>query len=977
MPIEGKKQIRDEALHRASGRGFYATKAAAEADAFSTRMHFKGFVERSGNWYAPRSIPADADVSVVQPPDAAANRSAVGPVVLGRPPAGAAKRPHPAGEDGRGAADDDEAKDHMYLKKSQKRGGPRKRKDWRRAAPQTPQNLARQAARLKAHEARKEASAKWRDEACGLLVDALADKSFSKLHALLVDTERGDDATGDLFVSEAQHHRVHLQAMCVYNYFNTIGASYPEKDLQWCADRAAEVSGFQVAGRTVYNWSLEYHQHRGFLVDKRGTYERCVFVEDEDVKMAVTTWITSHLRHLCRGKFACYVNNELIPQFVKGENAAVCSIMKEKYYVTLPVCRETCGMWMIRCGAKYSAKEQSFYHDKHEDPENRADRGLYVDEDQGTEEEPSLRELRQYQWIQMTEEKAKLFVAAHGGKDVGAAARLARLKRCAHEYKSPVDVFIQDGIVIAAPSVVPGDAAVATWRARGPGGGGSGGAVEVARAGAELVEFHVEVSELLDEWRDTVLFGGNLSHRMVPGWGALVVAGQDECIFQSEAATKKVWTMNGVSHLTPKTGVSLMVSGFTTGALGFGLELSEEQLAEVNEYRRRPANNTYVCGVYNAPQSLCALGGLPLSDKKPDLKESPGLRFIFNCKAADGYWTSAHMMVQNEDVTDVFRALYPWICLYMEFDHSGVHAIQKKDALNATKMNEKFGGVQPHKHSSVMTEGCLGPYSAVRNVGGVLFDVKLKAGDVQDMQFKEEDLPPFYAPDTPKEDTETGELVRPKAAKAKKQNKAALLMGGGDAPAAAVVEMVPGVRLGYVGKAKGFLDVLFERGWLDPAVKYTIKGPKLPDGTRDERKSLATIMARCEDFRNEATAMHELMGLLGVEMGQTPKGHPELAGRGIEFCWGKAKYTFRHINKYSYTKHIFEKTVREVLKSVTLQRSRRFLRKASDYKRAYRSLMAGAGPDAVAAYADVEKLRKLSKTHRSTFDQDYLFIARA
>ena len=115
-----------------AGGGFYATKAAAEADVFSTRMRFEGFVERGGNWYAPRSIPADADVPVVQPPDAAAHRSAVGPVVLGRLPASAAKRPHPAGEDGRGAADDDKAKDHMYLKKSQKRGGPRKRKDCRR-----------------------------------------------------------------------------------------------------------------------------------------------------------------------------------------------------------------------------------------------------------------------------------------------------------------------------------------------------------------------------------------------------------------------------------------------------------------------------------------------------------------------------------------------------------------------------------------------------------------------------------------------------------------------------------------------------------------------------------------------------------------------------------------------------------------------------------------------------------------------------
>jgi hypothetical protein len=49
-------------------------------------------------------------------------------------------------------------------------------------------------------------------------------------------------------------------------------------------------------------------------------------------------------------------------------------------------------------------------------------------------------------------------------------------------------------------------------------------------------------------------------------------------------------------------------------------------------------------------------------------------------------------------------------------------------------------------------------------------------------------------------------------------------MGGGDAPAVAVVDTVPGVRLGYVDKAKGFLDVLFERGWLDPAVITRSRG---------------------------------------------------------------------------------------------------------------------------------------------------------
>jgi hypothetical protein len=64
----------------------------------------------------------------------------------------------------------------------------------------------------------------------------------------------------------------------------------------------------------------------------------------------------------------------------------------------------------------------------------------------------------------------------------------------------------------------------------------------------------------------------------------------------------------------------------------------------------------------------------------------------------------------------------------------------------------------------------------------------------------------------------------------------------------------------------------------------------------DESTSLLKILANCEDFKTETTAMHELVALLGMGMEQTPKGHPELAGRGIEYCWGKSKYEFRKHN---------------------------------------------------------------------------------
>ena len=121
--------------------------------------------------------------------------------------------------------------------------------------------------------------------------------------------------------------------------------------------------------------------------------------------------------------------------------------------------------------------------------------------------------------------------------------------------------------------------------------------------------------------------------------------------------------------------------------------------------------------------------------------------------------------------------------------------------------------------------------------------------------------------------------------------------------------------------------------------------------------------------------MHELMAVLGIGMEQTPKAHPELAGRGIEYCWGKSKYEFRKHNNFVSSKENFEKRVMAALGSVTLKRSRAFLRKANDYKRAYRMLIDGAGVDAAAQYADIEKMRALVKTHRCTFDQDYKFIA--
>jgi hypothetical protein len=114
--------------------------------------------------------------------------------------------------------------------------------------------------------------------------------------------------------------------------------------------------------------------------------------------------------------------------------------------------------------------------------------------------------------------------------------------------------------------------------------------------------------------------------------------------------------------------------------------------------------------------------------------------------------------------------------------------------------------------------------------------------------------------------------------------------------------------------------------------------------------------------------MYELMAVLGIGMKQTPEGHPELAGRGVEYCWGKSKYEFRKHNNFVSSKENFEKRFMAALASVTIKGSRVYLRKANDHKRAYRTLNEGSGVGTAVQYAEIEKMRALLKTHRCKFD---------
>ena len=82
------------------------------------------------------------------------------------------------------------------------------------------------------------------------------------------------------------------------------------------------------------------------------------------------------------------------------------------------------------------------------------------------------------------------------------------------------------------------------------------------------------------------------------------------------------------------------------------------------------------------------------------------------------------------------------------------------------------------------------------------------------------------------------------------------------------------------GKAKGLLQVLWERGFIytSKVSSYTLTRRKNELGNVDVSLSLKHLMAMCPDFLYEEGMMEHIGAKLGVKVMLTPKCHAELAG---------------------------------------------------------------------------------------------------
>jgi len=358
------------------------------------------------------------------------------------------------------------------------------------------------------------------------------------------------------------------------------------------------------------------------------------------------------------------------------------------------------------------------------------------------------------------------------------------------------------------------------------------------------------------------------------------------------------------------------------------------------------------------------------------------------------------MVIQVEDCVDVLQALYGNEYEYVFlFDHSCGHDRKRADGLDWRAIRKNFGGKQPIMHASEIARvnGYLGKYEHAE---------KLLVGDIQSMIFSDSDKGPFWMTSEQRESTRTdiitgegqtkdktnAELIvdlRAIQCKVPRGAKKARLVELARINGILLTTSTEKVKEGWVGKAKGMMQVLWERGFIDAGqyAKYTVNGPQDEYGNVDKDFCLSYQMSQQYDFAHEDSLLQHYGKELGIIVDRTPKCHPEMAGEGIEYSWGCGKNHYRALPlSEKRSKKNFLTNVRKCMSSdrdhISIDRVRLFSRRARRYMVAYYKLAHGLvegidlkdGGGALST-VKIESVVKACKTHRCAMDFDAKFIA--
>ena len=104
-----------------------------------------------------------------------------------------------------------------------------------------------------------------------------------------------------------------------------------------------------------------------------------------------------------------------------------------------------------------------------------------------------------------------------------------------------------------------------------------------------------------------------------------------------------------------------MVSAMISREFGFGTEIVEGQLLEVNKSREGAK--------YKDKEAATHLNGI--SDKK----------YLAYGSGKDGYRTYRHLIIQIEDCIDCIKMMYPQFNYELELDHLSGHSAEHNNGL--------------------------------------------------------------------------------------------------------------------------------------------------------------------------------------------------------------------------------------------------------------------------------------------------------
>ena len=612
-----------------------------------------------------------------------------------------------------------------------------------------------------------------------------------------------------------------------------------------------------ICARTIQRWHHEYRKNdECFLniTERKESVSRLpsIFDKNPDLHADMIRYCKNNIENLSVESVHSWFHEEGLPKLVKNwkkelENVGISSdsvdkntILSEHNLTSLSM--GTVLNWMTLFGFKYSPKQKTYYVDGHESKENVEHRKQYISQ-------YLTDELRCFCWIQMTEAEAQQLVNENPG------------------------LSLDDGYKYNAED----------------------------NSQLTIYEFHVDCHNCLLPLVANAEFGGYLSVRKNKDDKPLIIFGQDECVFRQYCMNKKRWILpDGTAALLPKTdGQGIMFSSYTSRDFGHGFEMSDDDLIAVNKKREFE----HYEDVESAKEVQHG------STKKPVLTSSPFICTFDYGKNREGYWTFSHLILQFEDIVDCLRVKFGDTYNFkFYFDNSSGHNKKRPNGLSSKSMNKYHGGIQTEllHDSEIKDESYLGEYDV---------EGKLKVGEIQTFQYKEGDIGPYYYSPEERIARKNDQIIPTKTVE-HTYNTKELIQRINESTAlniqlkisyakASEIAKKEGISLtytkpkvikGWLNKSKGMMQILYERGFINPNVSvksYTEKGLKLPTGLYDDTLQYKTMVDNLPDFKGEQSRLEFFAEKLGVTVAYGPKYHPEIAGEGIEYCWALSKSDYR------------------------------------------------------------------------------------